>query len=71
MSSVESNVFTKTRDYGINNSLIEIYIRLSLDIQVILPFSSDTINIVKEIPIGSKVIQGKIPQYYGGLVTNR
>lgn len=71
LSSVESNVFTKTRDYGINNSLIEIYIRLSLDIQVILPFSSDTINIVKEIPIGSKVIQGKIPHYYGGLVTNR
>ena len=70
LSSVESNVFTKTRDYGINNSLIEVYIKLSLDIQVILPFSSDTINIVKEIPIGSKVIQGKIPQYYGGLVTN-
>lgn len=70
LSSVESNIYTKTRDYGINNSLIEVYIKLSLDIQVILPFSSDTVNIVKEIPIGSKVIQGKIPQYYGGLVTN-
>lgn len=70
LSSVESNIYTKTRDYGINNSLIEVYIKLSLDIQVILPFSSDTVNIVKEIPIGSKIIQGKIPQYYGGLVTN-
>lgn len=70
LSNVESSILTKVKEYGINNSLIEIYVKVTLNVQVILPFSSEVVQISKEIPVDSKVVQGKIPQYYGGLLAN-
>lgn len=70
LSNVESSVSTQVKEYGINNSLIEICINVILNVQIILPFSSETVKINKKIPIDSKIVQGKIPQYYGGLLSN-
>lgn len=70
LSNVESSILTRVKEYGINNSLIEIYAKITLNVQVILPFSSEIVKVIKEIPIDSKVVQGKIPQYYGGVITN-
>ena len=70
LGSIDSKVITNATYYGINNSLIEVSLSVSLNIQVILPFTSKNINIIKNIPLDSKIIQGKIPQYYGGLINN-
>lgn len=70
LSNVESSISTQIQEYGINNSLIEISINVILNVQIILPFSSETVKINKKIPIDSKIVQGKIPKYYGGLVSN-
>lgn len=70
LSNVESNILTRVKEYGINNSLIEIYVKITLNVQVILPFSSEIVKIDREVPIDLKVVQGKIPQYYGGILTN-
>ncbi len=70
LSNVESNINTKIKEYGINNSLIEIYLKIILNIQVILPFSANKIKVTKEIPIDSRIVQGKIPQYYGGVIAS-
>lgn len=69
INSTSNNVKTTVREYGINNSIVEIFIIIELNTQIILPFSSSTSTIKKEIPISTKIIKGKIPKYYGGLIS--
>lgn len=66
IGNVTSNVKTDVREYGINNSLITISIEIRVEMMVILPFSSDSIEINNQIPISIKLIQGKIPEFYTG-----
>ncbi len=70
IGSVDNTTETNVKDYGINSSIIEVFLSVKIDIQVILPFKSDNISINKKILLESKIIQGQIPEYYGGLVTN-
>ena len=58
------------KEYGINSSLVEIVLNIKIQIEVILPFQSKTIFVEKNIILESKIIQGKIPQYYGGFITS-
>lgn len=70
LGSVDTYIDTKVTEYGINNSLIEVMLNVNMNVQVIFPFISKKVNINKNIPISSNVIQGKIPTYYGGVITN-
>lgn len=71
LGNTNSNIITNIKDYGINNSLIEISIEISTEIQIILPFSSKKIITKNTIPLKAKIIQGKIPTYYGNAITSR
>ena len=71
LSSVNSSINTNVKEYGINNSLIELILNIELTIQIILPFSSENKKIEKQIPLDTKIIQGKIPEYYGGFISNK
>ena len=66
IGSVISNVRTDLTPYGINNALLKIYIEVSVTEQVIMPFISKKINISLEVPILVKIINGSIPEVYGG-----
>lgn len=71
ISSSNNNITTNVKEYGINNSLIELLLEIELNVQIILPFVSERTVIKKNIPIGTKIIQGKIPEYYGGMISAR
>ena len=47
---------TKVKDYGINNSLIEIYINVTLTEEIIVPFVKEKVNNSSQILLGSQVI---------------
>lgn len=66
IGSVISNVRTELTSYGINNALLKIYIEVTVTEQVILPFISKQINISLEVPVLMKLINGSIPEVYGG-----
>lgn len=66
IGSVISNVRTDLSTYGINNALLKIYIEVTVTEQVILPFVSKKIDISLEVPILVKLINGSIPEVYGG-----
>lgn len=71
LGAVEGNIKTDIKEYGINNSMVSINIIIDVTEQVVLPISSEKINVKIEIPIATKLIQGKIPTYYqNGLNTN-
>ena len=48
--------------------MIEVVLNIDVQLQVILPFQSDIVNVNKKIIIDSKIIQGTIPNYYGGFL---
>ena len=64
VGNVTSGILTDVKEYGINNSLITISIDITLEMMVVLPFSSKEININNQVPIIIKLIQGKVPNYY-------
>jgi len=66
IGSVISNVRTDIKEYGINNALLKVYIEVTVTEQVILPFLSKKIDISLEVPVLMKLINGSIPEVYGG-----
>lgn len=66
--SILSNIDTNLTNYGINNALVKISIKLTLEEQVLLPFTLKTIEVETSIPVIVKMIEGTVPKYYGGSI---
>lgn len=64
IGNVTSKISTEVKNYGINNALIQVYIDLKVDEQVLIPFSKKNITIDTKIPIALKMITGIVPKYY-------
>lgn len=64
VGDVSTNFSTEVKEYGINNALIKVLINITVNTKIILPIVTDELTINTSIPIGMKVIQGKIPNYY-------
>lgn len=64
LGEINTNAYTRIKEYGINNSMVEIILDIKIEFQVLLPFITDTFKIEKEIILDSKIIQGNIPNYY-------
>lgn len=67
IGNTNNTIYTNIKDYGINNSIIEIILKINLNIQIILPFTTKSVEINKDIPLDTKIIEGKVPTYYGGI----
>ena len=67
VGGINNKVNTNIREYGINSYIVEIVLNIDLQMEVLLPFKSNTIVINKDIILDSKVVHGQIPKYYGGI----
>ncbi len=65
-SNVVGKVEQRVESYGINNVLITLEIKLTVQQKMILPFFHDVKNIELTFPVAMKLIQGKIPDTYIG-----
>lgn len=70
VGQVTSNIRTKLENYGINNVYIEVYIHIEVKERVTMPLSTEDVSIESDIPLGIKVIQGEIPNYYQSPIIN-
>ena len=61
-----SYISAEVDDYGINNSLIKVFINLKITENIILPFYDKNIDMEAKVPIAIKLVAGKIPEYYMG-----
>lgn len=66
IGSVVSNIKTEVSSYGINNSLLKVYIDVTVNMRFMLPLISKDVLVNNSIPLVVKIIQGKIPNVYGG-----
>lgn len=64
------NIYTDTKSYGINSAIVEVYAHVEVTERVVIPFSSKEIKVYNNVPIAIKIVQGKVPEYYGGLNNN-
>ena len=56
---------------GINNALVEIYVTVELKTDMISPVSEKTNKIDYDVLIASTVINGRVPEFYGGLIQSK
>ena len=54
----------KTTEYGINNILVKVYLRVTLHEQITMPISSKRKVIVVEEPLTVNIIRGEIPYLF-------
>lgn len=64
VGSLESDVIHEVKEFGVNAALIEIYIPISVNVQIIIPFSTSIAELNTKVFIDSRVIMGEVPEFY-------
>jgi len=64
-----NTIESKVTEYGINNCLIELFVTMNIEREIILPVQFRREKISYRLPIASKIIMGQIPEWYGGILT--
>ena len=67
IGNINSSIDFETEEYGINNIITKLFLKLELNVSVILPMSAKQSTVSTEIPIAIKMVQGLIPDYYQNL----
>jgi len=63
-------VYTKITNYGLNNALVEAYIKITIEGKIITPISSKKKSVAYDLLISSKIINGRLPNFYGNYLTS-
>ena len=65
---VLGTIETSISEYGINNALLKVTLTIDLEQKLILPYKSQKVYNQYTLELGSKVINGSIPNIYGGSI---
>ncbi|GAA0326794.1 sporulation protein YunB [Bacillus carboniphilus] len=65
VGNVQTNPRIETQEYGINNATHVVYIDITVNIQIIMPFQTKMTAIQQSVPIGWTTDPGEVPQFYG------
>lgn len=60
------NVDVELIEYGINNALLKVYLTITIEQKLLIPFKENKINKEYNLLLGAKVINGSVPSIYGG-----
>ena len=71
LENVRGDLYTKVTSYGINSLLVNLYITIYIKESLLYPASSEQIEYNFDMLVASKVIQGKIPQFYNGIIESK
>ncbi len=71
IGSIFSNVKTRVKDYGINNALLEVYLEIKITYEIFTPITKNEKTFSYELLLDSKVIQGTVPNLYGGYLESK
>ncbi|MNI79121.1 Sporulation protein YunB [compost metagenome] len=55
---------TRQQDAGINMILVEVYIRITTEVSVVIPFEMQPQIVETEIPVSYLLVVGNVPMYY-------
>jgi sporulation protein YunB len=66
IGDVISKVETRMKETGINNTYLEVYLKIRVQMNVIIPSLKKDITISNSVKIGDLFLPGKVPQFYNG-----
>lgn len=66
VGDVLTNVYTNVKEYGMNNALVEVLVKMEATVVIQMPFMSKRVKVENDIPLSMEVIQGNVPGYYFG-----
>lgn len=66
VSNVNVEIKNKITEYGMNNALMEVFIEISVNPVIVMPFMSNEISVVNTVPLVTEIIHGEIPDSYFG-----
>lgn len=66
---INTELDVSTREYGINNVIVELNVIVKVQEQVTMPLTSEKKDIVVKEPISIEIIKGTIPSYYNGVIS--
>lgn len=64
LGAVRADVETRQVDAGINNVLVEVFLRIRTDIAIVIPFDREPETFETEIPLSYLLVVGDVPLYY-------
>lgn len=70
VGSILTNINSKITNYGMNNALVELYVTIKITEELITPVTKEQIFIDYDVLVASKVINGRVPNIYGGLLNS-
>ncbi len=70
INAILTNIYTKVTNYGLNNALVEAYIRITIDGLITTPITEKKTSVSYDFLISSKLINGKVPGIYGDYLTS-
>ena len=65
LENIDAFVDVEVENYGINNSLVKLYINISVKVIIEMPVDKEVTNINYKYLLASKLINGKVPSIYG------
>lgn len=71
LGSIFTNIRTKVTNYGMNNALLEIYLEVDVQYELVIPSNMERKSIHYDTLIAAKVINGRVPEFYGGVLESK
>lgn len=68
INDIRINFKTNVVNYGINSVLVELYLVMDVESWFVNPFNDGKFGETIEYVISSRIVNGKIPDYYGGII---
>jgi sporulation protein YunB len=66
VGEARTEVIHDREEFGINNWQYIVSVLVTVNVQVIIPFTTEIITITNKVPIGSITYPGEVPQFYNG-----
>ncbi|HEX7065496.1 MAG TPA: sporulation protein YunB [Bacillales bacterium] len=66
IGNVTPSLVGKVTQISINNLFLEVYIKIDVEIQTIIPFATKPAHVKTEVLVASAIITREAPLYYGG-----
>lgn len=64
IGNVHSDVTSNIKEFGINSALVEVWINLEVNVQIIVPFASKSATIKQSFPVAMGLTRGPVPNIY-------
>ncbi len=66
VGSTSTNIIQKEEEVGINNVFVKVFLEVTVNVQVIVPFATDMHEVTTTVPIGRVMLPGDVPDFFNG-----